>query len=383
MRNLILSGVNIAVFLTVLSVASLRHRASATELATVVAGLKSREGKLQSLDIEWDAINYYSPYYGQKLGASPFDDKGSEERATASEFRSTTLKWQGRLVVAGDRLRYEHNMPLWFFPNRQFLQNFNVHAFDGTTETYRSEQLQTEIPQTGYMRDHDKAIRDDRTIAWLIAHVQPTHEKSYLAKFLTSDAEFSEMEVEGRMYVAAVLRETRASGSVNGKTVWFDPSQQWSIRRTFQMRGNSPTRDVHFNYALDEYGVYAPVSWKDEEFDSQGHLLKSISATISKCLVNQTPVASLFTLQFAEKTLVSDQRAKAPVHYSVELKDGDRLALDPTDFEKAQGNIDRIIVAAERRKGWAWSVWIFVGTGFVVVVVGLTICLKVMRRPSA
>jgi hypothetical protein len=316
--------------------------------AAGVAAARKRQESVKTLDIRFQLAEVIARGGDTRWRVFP------REPTTLVPAKETALESVNRLVVDGEKVRYECNHP-WYGPRGELWARSSLSVFNGSTAT--------RFFPTGLGGEGGPAgvIREDPRLPFVASQVEVVPlglAFRGLGSLLTSNV-FSEMEpsgtslpIDGEPCEEHVLNRPDALTSY-----WLDPSKGYVVRRVSRQRPGGPLDQMDIRYRRDDVAGWVPVSWSRAQSLPDGTVLRTAKVDVLEMRLNNSPAAELFDIQFPIGTHVRDQRDRK--NYRVQ-PDGSLREISPGGTDLAVPDIP----PAAPQVGW--TEWLLGGVGVVV-----------------
>lgn len=295
-----------AITVSCLSIATGVTRANELDIVELQRRVKERVKNFSTIDLTWKATSHFTRADAGRLGTSPFGDETSE----TNERFPATFEWQSHLWCDGDKMRLEHARPVWMFDNSRFETPKKLLVFDGDEAKFLSTYIDNSFAHQGIVRNNPIYVLGDADFSQFMWHFRAFTYPGMLAEFFGADVDVSQEELEGRDYSVVRQRKRGSNGSSYEQVLWLDTVADCVVRRNTTLVNGRVKYDHRIRYRRNDDGHIVPERWDFESYDSNGRLLRSMSAEVIQAIINQPIAASVFQMEFPEGTSVSDQRGK-------------------------------------------------------------------------
>jgi hypothetical protein len=275
--------------------------------------------------------------------------------------QQTSRESKNRLVISGNRIRYENNHPILTLQTNGWSENIDLSVSDG------SRQKKYHGPVSGANRKNSYGILASPSRGRI------AHDTLQLPMMLAArgyDGDLSLITYSGGLRPTGETLQVRGRRCVAYKqpsqnlTVWVDETEGHSPRRAqLSPKGVTDTQIEIESGVEPSSGLVLPKSWAESHYSANGKLRKTVAVTVDAVYVNREYGADTFDLEFPPGIDVDDQRSNTQVRV---LPDQSLVPLDSSG--KPVGWIDR---------NWVWMTC--VAAGCVVTLVGLFSWRRVVR----
>jgi hypothetical protein len=277
----------------------------------------------------------------------------------------TTLESVSRLLIAGDKFRYEENHPAFALPSGAINRRSMVFVFDDT--------LGKALLPCGARGDGNPVGVIERGAADFkvkVIHLMPLTItfrglSPQFSSFVVSDMKPTGVTLPIEGVKCAEYTITYSPNRV--ERFWLDPSKDYVVKR--HQRALDQTDITYRRH--DTWG-WIPTSWKRVEYSSAKTVATSMTINVLDIRINEPQADEQFELQFPPGCYVEDHRNNKP--YRVQ-EDG-RMREVSWSGEELSTTVDQ--------PGLAWyqrHQWLLISAGALAVVFsGMFLVRRVMRR---
>lgn len=274
-----------------------------------------------------------------------------------------TRESKNRLVISGNRIRFENNHPIPSAQTNDFSKNIVLAVSDGT------RQKQYVGPTTGADKKNSYGLLANPARGMI---AQDTLELPMVLAARGYDSELSlsayakNLKPTGETLRVRDRKCTAYTWSAQRMTVWVDETVGHSPRRIqFVSRGGTTTTQLEVESAAEpSSGLFLPTSWKQTKYSDAGKLRTTLAVRVDEMHVNREYGADTFDLEFPPGIDVDDQRSQT--HHRVQ-PDQSLVPLDSAG--KPVGWLER---------NWVWLTC--VTAACVLALVAVLSWRKVARR---
>jgi hypothetical protein len=315
---------------------------------------KARQEAIKSIEFQFTVKETVEPGAWNVYGATaPGGGPCPAER--------TSRQSKNRLVISGDRIRYENNHPILTLQTNGWSENIELSVSDGT------RQKKYHGPVSGANRKNSYGLLASPSRGMI---AQDTLQLPMMLAARGYDGELS------LVTYSRGLRPTGDALQVRGRkcaaykqpsqnlTVWVDEGDGHSPRRAqLAAKGVTETQIEVESGVEPTSGLVLPKSWTESHYSTAGKLRKTVAVTVDAVYVNREYAADTFDLEFPPGIDVDDQRTNSQVRVQA---DQSLVPLDKAG--RPVGWIDR---------NWVWLTC--VTAACVVALVGLFSWRRVVR----
>jgi hypothetical protein len=320
-----------------------------------VEAARTRQESVKTVDIEFKRTQVYAKRATSETAVNPL-----KPDLPPSE---TTLESTNRLVLDGEKFRYENNHPYWGRPGRKLHQQTKVSVFNGSlASTFLPRGISGEgeplgLVETGSLHSDLKCYE--------LAPILTTFRG--LNPAMSSDP-VTDMKPSGRtLLIDGSPCQEYVQQRSNGVFVryWLDPAKNYVVRRLCTPRPNRQTDQMDIRYRPHELCGWVPVSWVWTDYSPTGERQGTSTVDVLKIRLNAVQPAEQFENHFPAGTFVSE----VDKHKDYRVRaDGSMREVSPTGEEQENSTV---------------QVWLLVGLGVVYVAVVLKYTLRKRTAKNA
>jgi hypothetical protein len=285
----------------------------------------------------------------------------------------TTLESTDRIVMDGEKLRYEDNHPAWDLRDAKFYQKSCVHVVNTSTgKAYYPNGIGSDGAPTGVLTGEARLI-DIKSPVLTPITVMFRGWSPAISPYPVDDMKSSgiKLPIDGAPCQEYVIDYRADELRVS---CWFDSTKEWALRRIRKQKLGSLLEQTDItSYRQDACGMI-PTSWAYNRYSLGRTLLKSTKVQVLELRINDPQPAEQFELQFPPGTEVRD--VKQVKFYRVK-SDGSMRELSRTG-EELPGSVPQ--------PGTRWyqrHKWLIGGSAVFCVVAGLLYLMRRRLRPRA
>jgi hypothetical protein len=351
-------------FVTVVFVALARAASQDAGKDPAVAAAQARQKSVKTVNMEFKETEVDAKGCISELAAAPFKSK------TPVPATETTFESINRLMMDGDKVRYENNHPLWELPTGKFLKRTSVNVFTGSlAKSFRPRGLSGDREPLGdfesagtlpEMRSSYTLLPVTMTFRGLnpVACAYPIYDLKYSG---------NELPIDGRPCREYALK---LSADLT-LSFWLDTARDYVVRRIRQVKENRLAEQFDIQFQPHQACGWTPASWARSLYGPGGAVLMTTSVEVRQIEINDSLPAAQFDLRFPEGTLVIDRRKAT--QYRVRA-DGSMRELSSTG-EELPGTV--------AQPGDPWyrrHQWLLLSAGAALLILLLAYGLRRRRR---
>ncbi|MFO0808022.1 MAG: hypothetical protein U0746_05325 [Gemmataceae bacterium] len=289
-----------AVILVAVSNGLLVRADSATSKEARAAAAKGRQEATLSVEVVFKLSELWPKGSVNKLASNQMEYSGLIPK------EDTTLESVNRLVIDGNRVRYEDNHPLWSTARPQPSQGHHIRIHvRGQRSFLPSKGVSGDAPPTGVI-DHPGVAVELRR--WNVAPL--------IMAFRGDDRVLSRILVRE-------LQETGRSLPIDGTTcdeytrphgegtdiVWLDTANRHLIRRISTVTKKGTLRNkCDIRYRREGNGTWVPAGWTRTGYSTKGEIILTMTAEVQTVLFAPPIDAATFDSLLPPETKVYDNR---------------------------------------------------------------------------
>jgi hypothetical protein len=221
----------------------------------------------------------------------------------------TTLTSVNRLVLDGQKVRFEHNHPVFYLPTGAPLERRNVFLFNGTLANQFFPHGLSVISES----DTPQGIIKANAIA---DNVRRYELGPIIGDFRGMDVTMGAWPYSDLMGSGASLQVAGANSQEYVKRLspsvsincWLDPAQDYLPRRVRCQKKGQLDFQLDIRYRLNEEQLWVPASWVYNQYSPNGSLRNSQTFEVLNIRINEPEPASQFDIEYPPGTEVNDQR---------------------------------------------------------------------------
>jgi hypothetical protein len=237
------------------------------------------------------------------------------------------IESMNRLVIDGDKLRFENNHPSWRDRGKSLYHRTQISVFDGsrTTDFFPKNLTGDGTPIAVY---HERSRYPE---LWFYLTPLPLAVRGVDSRFSqyslgTLKPAAGSLAIDGDMCREYTVVSTHGPN----RHVWIDTNKSYSIRRIVTERNGQPESQIDIALRKDEIYGWLPATWIYQEYSWKGTLLETFKIEIMDMKINEPQAAEQFTIQFPEGCRVTDNPTNKT--YVVQA-DGSLQPIDDTPTE--------------------------------------------------
>lgn len=220
--------------------------------------------------------------------------------------QETTLQSINRLVIDGEKLRYENNHPTFILPDVRPTEKRMVCLFNGTRAKLYFPKL---IPGRGLMQG--VILRHPRIDFVLAVELEPLtlafrpFSPSFSADLLPR------MKPSGvALPIEGALCQEYLFGPPQGfrRSYWLDPAKDHLPRRIRIQSAGRLADQIEVRYRRQDGRDWIPAAWVRTQYSTEGAVLSTTRFEVLELRVNAEQPPELFDVRFPEGIEVYDQR---------------------------------------------------------------------------
>jgi hypothetical protein len=281
----------------------------------------------------------------------------------------TTLDSVNRLVIDGDKLRYEDNHPCWYMPVGKLNTGSSVTVFNGTVNKwfYPRDHTGDGVPTAVFSNgDPPNVVQAHELIPFFLAF-RGTASGRHSSTYPEMKATGVELPIDGAACQECLIKLS-ADLTVS---YWLDPAKDYIVRRTCTQHKGRLDKQFDVRYChYDGYG-WVPTSWTRNLFSTGGTILMTTTVEVLDLRLNDPQPADLFERQFPAGTYAVDRTTAKRYHVQ---PDGSMREVSPEGEELSESFAQPGASWYEQHKG------LLVG---LVVAIAILICATALRMKRA
>lgn len=219
--------------------------------------------------------------------------------------KETTLVSTNRLVIDGDKVRFEDNHPIWHMPDGKLFQTRAVGVFNGT--------VANKFFPAGVSGRGDP-------VGVIEAEANPKMVRSYLLAPITMTLRGLNPAFNG--YPVNELKATGVTLPIEGasceersiKTApdglasfWFDPGKDFILKRIRTQKGGRTVGQTDVQYRQDGSN-WVPISWVMNQYSTAGRVLVTNKVEVLDVRLNEPQAADQFEIRYPPGTQVHNNK---------------------------------------------------------------------------
>jgi hypothetical protein len=222
--------------------------------------------------------------------------------------KEVTLQSTNRLLIDGQKVRFENNRPRWLIPERCLLRRSSVGYYNGSiAKDFYPKGKSVEGQAEGQIYSGAKLWGvNDPVLSPLSLTFRPFTRhlsEKWLEEMKPSG---TSLLIEGASCVEYV---TKYAGGTH--FYWLDPSKEYVLRRLRKEYKNWPSAQYDISYGQHSIIGWAPTSWMCNVYGSDGRLLVSTKVEVLEMRVNEPVSPDQFEFDYPPGTIVTDNRDKS------------------------------------------------------------------------
>jgi hypothetical protein len=246
--------------------------------------------------------------------------------------KKTTFDSINRLVLDGEKLRYEDNHYWTFRLNGQLSRSQSVTAFDGieTRRLWPHSFTGDESPTgTFHKRSPQEALQTDALAPIILAFRGPGSATSP-GRCTRMQATGKTTVIDGTLCQEYVIRYSRDTAT----SYWLDPGSDYVVRHRGPLEREPGSIQLDIRYRHDDTCGWVPQSWVRTWFSERGEVRTKTTIEVRELRINDPQPAELFELSFPPGCYVSEL-ANGGKSYRVQ-PDGSRREVSSSDEEQSE-----------------------------------------------
>jgi hypothetical protein len=361
---LVVAGIGIC-----LAVFSHAERQTGQGNAEAVAAAQKRQETARTVEVEFKWTEVVQK--GSLVNSGHLVGVRASSKATYPP-TDTTLESVNRIVIDGDKVRFENNHLMWIGSDGQPIKSQSVALFNGSLgKVYYPIGIGATGATSGRI---ERDGRSPGTKAFIPTPITMTF-RGLDPAFVPHG--FAEMKPTG---VTLPIDESHCQeyaiklSTTTERSFWLDPAKGFVVRRMCDRSNNKPTTQTDIQYRPDDVLGWVPESWVHTEYAPAGTVRKTARFGVTKARLNEPQPAELFDIQFPPGCEVYDSRNDKS--YWVQ-PDGSMREFDKFPDEEAGATVEL--------PGASWyrqNKWLVLGLGVAFVVLGAAWRAR-KRKPSA
>lgn len=272
--------------------------------ALAVEIAKQRQETVRSVAIEF-RVNEDVAEGAYSSSRSPSEQSSQGLKVPA---KTTKLESTNRLVISGNKTRYECNHPAWNVDTGRLHSGGFINTMDGEYDKLyfpvglqRPEQPEGFIGRTARSNDIKSYLLTPLTL-WYRGF-EPSITPQVLTNYHPSG---SVVSIRGR----ACQEYSPTGNRADATLVWFDQTSGSSPRRIRVDKQGKPRQQFDIDYQLDASGVWVPVSWVRNEYAPDGRVLITTKVDVVSTRLNEKHPDTTFDIRFPVGTRLYNARER-------------------------------------------------------------------------
>jgi hypothetical protein len=352
----------IAVALVVLSRASSQAGPSN---APAVAAARTRQESVKTVNLVLKQTEVFAKGGVSDRTPPPFKSKAPVPA------KETTLESINRLVLDGEKVRYEDNHPGWHMPSGEQHKRRVVSLFNGSVaKKYFPSGVSGKGNPVGTI---DKDAWQDAMKSAVLTPITMAFRGLDLAisPYLIGDLKPSgiTLPIDG-----APCQEHVVNFSDATKSFWLDPGKDYVVRRMRLQRRGHLVDQCDISYRRHDAWGWVPASWVRNQYSPAGTVLVTTKVEVLEMRLNDPQPAEQFDIQFPAGSQVFDIRNAK--NYRVQ-PDGTMRELSPSG-EELPGSVPQPGDPWYRR-----NKWLLLSLGVVLAALVLPYAMRRKRANAA
>jgi hypothetical protein len=241
----------------------------------------------------------------EAIGSRSANLRGPTKPQSPVPDRETTTESVNRVILDGEKMRFENNHPLWHTKGTLHQTSLIAVSNGIVSKTFRPKGILGDEAPSGMIRSAgDRLDLNEPVLVPVLLCFRGNHGEVCPYPITIAKATGVSLPVNN-----VPCREYAVTWGNLVVSLWFDPAADYTLRRLAKRKDNKLIHQLDVQYRRDDKWGWLPVSWVMHDYGSGGNLLRTTKVEVVETRVDAPQPADSFELVFPAGTQVFDARS--------------------------------------------------------------------------
>jgi hypothetical protein len=219
----------------------------------------------------------------------------------------TTVESKNRLLIDGDKVRYEENHVHFFKPGRDVIQLKKVYVYDGSATTTLFPPLTGDGVPSGVINTADQDFTSP--VLDPIGHTfRPMNRLLFSLPIAAMQRSGATLSIDEDACEELVFEPPRTPGTSKEMDAYYlDTTKDYVVRRIVHKLADLPSRQHEISYRRDDAQRWVPATWEIKEYARDGQVRAATKVVVTNLRINEAIRPEEFGIKFPEGSRLYNQ----------------------------------------------------------------------------